>query len=327
MAVQRVNYLLGSAGNYRFNITKMGHHEYDQLSYIHKSDFPDVEVSRPGLDTDLERVFRTCLLTVNGYVHSTAFTAGKLYIPQATHSMLRSRANIIGLLDFSKAAPNITRYTITSDMISQESNMLAYDKVLITFTEPVEQPLLIMAGYIIPYDADSFYRVSDNSFALCLSKLNYMERLYELSRYRDIFKHLDVQVSATNEFMVDTNTVRSFITIQKLLTLHNSFMVDLKTTNFSVNKIFLAHSKIPGTFTTQTHPNIPLFMGYGKLSEYAVRRDNEFRYTVHTQDYHYDNHLLSSFNQNKIKVFNNQRRPGQTHRLSQAFFLDMTVES
>lgn len=326
MAVERVKYLLGSAGNYRFNITKMGYHEYDQLSYIHKSDFPDVEVTRPGVTTDLNRVYRTCLLTVNGYVHSTAFSDGKIYIPQATHSMLRSRANIIGLLDFSKAAPDITRYPITADMVTEESNMLAYDKVLITFTEPVEQPLLILAGYIIPYDVDSFYRVSDTSFALCLSKLNYTERLYELSRYRDIFKHLNVPVSATNEQMVDANTLRSFITIQKLLTLHNSFMVDLKTPNFSVKKIFLTHSKIPGTFTTQTHPNIPLFMGYGKLSEYAVRRDNEFRYTVHTQDHHYNNHLLSSFNQNKIKVFNDNRRPGQTHRLSQAFFLDMTVE-
>lgn len=326
MATHRVNYLLGSTGNYRFNITKMGHHEYDQLAYIHKSDFPDVQVTRPKTDTDLLKVHQTCLMTVNGYVHSTTYTSGKLYIPQATHSMLKSKANVTGILDFSKVAPNMTKLSITPEMVTEDPGILAYDKVFITFNEPVQQPLLIMAGYIIPYDTDNFYRVSDTSFALCLSKLQYMERLYELSRYRDIFKNLEVPVSPLNPHMVDTEVVRSLMVIKRLLSTHNSFMVDLKIDNFSTKKIYLNHSKIPGTFTTQTLPNIPLFVGYGKVSEYTVRRDNEFRYTVHTQDCHYNNHLMSYMGQNKIKVFNDHRKPGDTHRLAQAFFLDMTTE-
>lgn len=326
MTTQRVKYLLGSAGNYRYNIVKMGYHEYDHLAYIHKADFPDVEVTRPSTDTDFRQIHQTCLMTVNGYLHPTEYVSGKLYIPGATHSMLRSGGNATGLLDFGAITPALKRHTITPSMVTQDTNVGAYDKVFITFDVPIQQPILILAGYLITYDPGTFYRISDNTFALCLSKLQYMEKLYELNRYRDIFKHLDVPVSPLNAQMVDTETVRSLAVIRRLLSLNNSLLIDLEVDNFSLHKTYMDSSKIPGTFTTQTRPDRPIVVGYGKLAEYAVRRDNEYRYSVFTQDCHYNNHLFSRMNQSKIKAYNDSRAPGMTHNLVEAFFLDMTTD-
>lgn len=325
MATHHVHYQLGSTANYRFNLTKMGEHGYDPLAYFYKNDFPEVEITRHGTDTDLSLVHNTCLMTVNGYVHRTEYINNKLYIPQATASMLRSRANVTGLLDFSKLTPSLVKIALTASMVTDDLNTLAYDKVFITAPVTVQQPMLVMAGYLVPYDEECFYRVSDTAFALRLSRLSYMEKLYELSHYRDIFKDLGVEVSPLNPQMVNAEEVRSLAVIRKFLSLHNSFLVDLQTDNLSFKKVYLEHSNIPGTFTTEVPPTMPLFTGYGKVSEYAVQRSNGSKYDVHTQDCHYNNHLLSHMSPDKCKVYNDHRVPGQTHRLSQAFFLDITT--
>lgn len=326
MTIHHAHYQLANTANYRFNITKIGSHEYDPLAYFYKSDFPDVEVTRPGTDTDLERVHNTCLVTVNGYVHSTSYGEARLYIPQATASMLRSRANINGLIDFSAMTTALIKTPITPAMVSEDLNTAAYDKVFIAFAEPVTQPLLVLAGYIIPYDEECFYRVSDNVFALRLSKLNYMERLYELSRYRDIFKELNVQVSPLNPQMVDAQEVRSLEVIRRLLSLHNSFLVDLSVENLTIKRSYPEHSRIPGTFIVQGRPRLPLFTGYGKVTEYSVQHSGENRYNVYAQDCHYNNHLISHMSPAQCKVYNDSRVPGQTHGLAQAFFLDFSTE-
>jgi hypothetical protein len=324
MSIHHAQYQLGSTANYHYDIIKIGHNEYDPMAYMHKKEFPDVEVTRPGTDTDLLRVHNTTLTTVNGYIHNTAFDAGRLYIPGATRGMLHSRANSMGLLDFGAITPLIKRVALTSTMVTEDTNQSAYDKVFITLPQAVQQPMLVMAGYLIPYNEEHFYRVSDNVFALRLVKLNYNEKLYELSRYTDIFRQLDVPTSPLNASVVDTQFVRSLNVIRRFLSLPNSFVIDLSVDNVGMKKVYLEHSKIPGTFKTQVSPSMPLVMGYGKLSEYAVTLNQQNQFTVNTQDAHLNNHLLSYMPTQRAQLLNDHRVPGNTHALSQAFFLDIT---
>lgn len=327
MATQRVKYQLGSTANYRYNIVKIGFTEYDDLAYMHKKEFPDVEITRPSTDTDLERVHKTCLMTVNGYIYNSLFQANRLYIPGATASMLRSKANVTGVLDFSGFTNNLIRRAITPSMVTTEHNILAYDKVFITFPTEVVQPMLVMAGYLVPYNPEYFYRVSDTSFVLCLSKLNYTEKLFETMRYRDIFKDLGVAVSEVNPQLVDANVVRSLATIRKYLSLNNSFMVDLATSNLTTSKIYLEHSNIPSVFKTQVEPKLPMVVGYGKLNEYSVTKNADGVYSVYTQDAVYSNHLVSHMSAQDVQVYNDHRVPGDVHRLSQGFFLSISTQT
>lgn len=322
MAVSSITYKLASEAGYKSSIVRMGFNNYDPVSLMYKVDFPDMELKRPMHEDSLAQVHSNCLVTVNGYVYSTVYSESRLYVPNATKTMLKTRANAVGIINLAGVSNTITKTAITPPMVTTDLNTLAYEKVFITMPTAVKYPLLIMAGYIIPYNEEYFYRVSDNAFALCLNKLQYTEKLYELSRYRDIFADLEVDVSPLNPQMVDANVVRSENTIRKFLSLHNSFMVDLGVETFSTKRIYLEHSTIPGNFRTEVAPILPLFVGYGKLSEYAISSGGT-KYTVITQDAHYNNHLLSHMPQRKLNVMNDQRKPGATYGLAEAFFLDM----
>ncbi len=325
MTTEHATYQLASAANYKFNICKIGFNSYDPTAYYHKENFPDVEVTRPGTDTDLELLHKNFLMTVNGYVYSTEYIGGKLYIPNATMSMIRSRANAMGLINFTNLG-QITKTKITPSMVTTDPIMPAFEKVIITFPDTVKQPILIMAGYMIFENPEYFYRVSDNVFALRLDRLNYVEKLYELNRYRDIFKELEVPVSNTNDTMVDGQVVRSEAVIKKVLSLHNSFLVNLDADNLSTTKIYLDKTSVPLNFRTEYKPIYPLIVGYGKVTEYFQEKPTDEKYVVSTQDGYYNNHLFSSQSYRDLAVYNDHRKPGTTYRLSPGFFLDITVE-
>lgn len=324
MTTTTVTYQLASTAGFKFNIVKMGFNSYDPLAYYQKENFPDVEVLRPGIPTDLQQIHTQYLMTVNGYVYLTEYIGDRLYIPNATLSMLRSRNNVIGLLDFSKFG-NFTKVRITDSMVTLDNNQPAYEKVIITFPEDIVKPVLVMAGYMIFENEQYFYRISDRSFVLRLDKLNYVEKLYELDRYRDIFKELDVPVSTTNSSMVDGNLIRSETIIRKFLTLFNSFVVNLNINNLSVDKILMEKTNVPLNYRTEYNPVYPLVVGQGKLCEYFRESQVEGKYTLTTQDGYYNDYLFSHMSYRDLGVYNAHRVPGTTYKLSPAFFIKLTT--
>lgn len=319
-----ITYQLASDAGYRFDIAKMGHHQYDQLSYYFKDDFPDVMITRKQTQIDIERLESTFLWTVNGYIHNTARDSESLYIPGVVSGMLRSRANKVGMLNLSGLTTQIKKQVLTATQISTDTNTTAYEKVFITFTNPVISPVFVMAGYLIFENPEFFYRISDNTFALHLNRLNYMEKLYELFKYRDIFKELGVPVSPNNSTQVNTSDVRSTDTIKRFLTLPNSFLVDTGNPNgLTLDPLYLEHSSIPGNFRTHKLPTLPMFVGYGKLTEYHKSQINSERYSVYCQDSVYNNYIFSAQNQHLLNTYNGHRVPGASYRISNAFFLDI----
>lgn len=319
-----VTYSLANLANYKLDIAKIGTFIYDELAYVYKEDFPDVEVKRENAVTDLNLLHSHCLMSVNGYIHATEFIDNRLYIRDATRGMLKAKANKVGILNFTGLAPKgLTKHSISASMLGYEDALLPTDRVLINLPVPVVQPVLILAGYMIPYNTDYFYRISDSCFVLSLNKIQYVEKLYELNRYRDIFKALDIPVSPTNPSMVANNDIHARSAVTKLLTLSNSFMVDVGVDTLHTKPIYLEKSTMPGNFRTEMKPMMPMVVGYGKLGEYSVVADNSKKFTVNVQDAYYNNHLFSAMPSNRLKVLNDHRRVGETYRLSHAYFLEI----
>lgn len=319
-----ITYQLAESANYCFNIAKIGKHQYDQLSYYFKEDFPDVQIQRRNANLDIDKLQASFLWTVNGYVHAAVTDTDHLYIAEATKSMLRSRANKIGMLNFSALTPTLKKIAIRPEQITLDTNTPAYEKVFITFDEPVVSPILVMAGYLVFEHPEFFYRISDQTFALRLNRLSYMEKLYELTRYRDIFQDLGVEVSASNPTHVNADEVRSEATIRKFLSLGNSFLIDTgNPQGLVVDPLYLEHSNIPGAFRTHKPPSLPMFVGYGKLTEYHKQEINGQRYSVTSQDHIYNNYLFSAKNPYFNQTYTDHRVPGATYKLSNAFFLDI----
>lgn len=322
----KFNYQLANNAGYKFNIVKIGEHVYDELAYYHKENFPDIRLTRPGLDTDLSLLHNKALMTVNGYIYPTVYQDNELYIPNATKSMLKSRSNSIGILSFNKLSSNLTKHKITVEMVTAEAPTSMFEKAIITFDQDIGHPILVMCGYMLFEDPEVFYRISSRSFALRLDRLNYVEKLYELQRQRDIFKELEIPTSTNNASMIDATVARSDETIKKFLSSFNSFLVEVPVTSLSTKKIFLEHSSVPGNFRTEMEPTLPIMVGYGKIAEYFKKKNNDQKHTVYINDAYYNQHLFSSMSHQDIKVYNDHRTPGNTYRLSQAFFLEISAE-
>lgn len=316
-----INYQLANTSGYKFNIAKVGEYNYDDLALYHKDNFPDLEITRPNTSTDLSLLDTKALLSVNGYIYPSTFIDNKLFIPKATHSMLKTRHNAIGILSFNKLEQPLKKTPITAQMISQESPIPMFEKVIITFDHDVGHPILVIAGYLIFEQPEFFYRVSSRSFVLRLDRLQYVEKLYELNRYRNIFSELGVPTSINNPYLIDGDVVRSDMTITKVLTLHNSFLVEVPCNGLERTPIYLEHSNVPGNFRTEVEPRLPIFGGYGKIIEYRSMKHNDSKYTVYTNDAYYNNHLFSKLSAQQIKLYNDHRLPGTTYRLSEAFFM------
>ncbi len=328
MTEKHFNYQLANTSGYKFNICKIGFNNYDELAYYHKDNFPDMEVTRPNTFTDMDLLHNKCLMSVNGYVYPTQFVDGRLYIPNATKTMLKARTNHVGILSFNKLNSNIVKLPINISMVTPEAPYTLYEKAIITFDQPIQTPILVICGYMVFESPEFFYRVSDRSFALRLDRLNYIEKLYELNHCRDIFEELNIPISINNPSLIDAGVARSDAAIISFLTSFNSFLVDLPIDNLTLNKIYLEHSTVPGNFRTEIDPTMPILVGYGKLGEYFKKKTNDTKFTVYLDDAYYNQHLISNGSFTDIKLYNDHRLVGSTYRLTRAYFLDMfTIEN
>lgn len=319
-------YQLANTAGYKFDIVKMGFNNYDELAYYHKENFPDLQITRPNIDTYLSLLNDKCLISINGYLYPTVYQDNKLFIPNATKSMIKSRSNNVGILSFNSLNSPLKKYPISIDMITPEAPFSLYEKMIITFNEDIESPILSLCGYMIFEDPEFFYRVSNRSFVLRLDRLSYIEKLYELNRSRDIFEELDIQTSINNPNLIDANIARSDAILIKFLTTFNSFLVNVPVNNLHLRKVYLEHSNVPGNFRTEIEPTMPIIVGYGKIGEYFKKKTNDTKYTVYLNDAYYNQHLISNLSFTDIQLYNDHRVVGNTYRLAQGYFLDIYTE-
>jgi len=327
MTEEHFRYQLANTAGYKFNICKIGFNNYDPLAYYHKENFPDIEITRPNVPTELELLHTKCLLSVNGYIYPTQYSDGRLFIPNATSSMLKSKINHIGILSFNKLANPITKLPIDITMVTPEAPYTLYEKTILTFNQPISKPILIMYGYMIFEDPEFFYRVSDRSFVLRLDRLNYVEKLYELNRYRDIFNELNIPVSTNNPSVYDASIGLSDAAIISFLTGSNSFLVNLPVDNLTLNRVYLEHSTVPGNFRTEIEPTMPILVGYGKMGEYFKKKNNDTKWTTYIKDAYYNQHLISNMSFTNIKLQNDHRVVGNNYRLSPGYFLNISTRT
>lgn len=320
------NYILASSAGYKINIANEGYNPYDETTYGNKSQFKDIVLTRPGLHTDMYNIHTKSLITINGYFHPTSFLDDRVYVKEAVPTLLKTGINHVGIFSFFNLDVDLDKITITEDMISGEEEYSYYEKVIITLPKPVDGIFLIFGGYLIVEDERYLRRVSDRSFVLYPSRLNYTDKIYELFRYRNIFSELGVNVSNFDDSVVLYNDITSNDTIIKMLTRFNTFFVNLKGHRIKYDALQLEHSAVPNNYRTELHPSKLLLGGHGKVIDYKFMKYNSRKFTILTTDAFYNNLINSYTPEYALDLLNKNRRPGDTHRLSSVFFLDIICE-
>lgn len=326
MSIKSPTYILATRAGYKSTLTVMGENVYDDEAYYNKQNFSDLEITRPNVQTELSLINTKCLITVNGYIHPTTYLNSRLYVPNGGKSLILSKENQLGILSFNELEEPLKNTPINADMISPDGTTPLYEKLIITFTKDIENCILVLAGYMVFEHPEIFYRVSGNSFALRLDRLNYIEKLYELRKQRKIFEELGIEEPTVNHNLLDSTVIRSDVTILSVMSLFNTFLVEVPCRSLTTKPIYLEHSNIPGNFRTEIEPKDPIMVGYGKLTEYIKQKHIDNKYNVYTSDCHYDNYLFSKLPEGAVGLYNDHRVVGKTHRLTRAYFLRIEIE-
>lgn len=284
-----------------------------------KDGFEDAKITTLSVPISIKDVFDKCLITVNGYIHSTLLDGDTLFIKSAGKALLKARSSTVGLISFADIG-QIKRIPVTEDMVNPEDNLSLYEKTIISLPEPIDnkQVLLVIGGYIVWLDNGSFYTIGSTSLALQLKNLPYIERLFESRDTMD----LEGLLPDDHEEPVDINLLRSDTTVKKYLTLHNSFVVIIDKPILFKNKLDVKSGGFPGQFITTYTPKYPLFGGYGKLLDYWDVFEDGF-WSITVTDSYYRNFVFKTVPDSDLTVINDSLDVRLPTYIDRGFFLEI----
>lgn len=315
-------YVLAVSAKYKINVAMIGRHPYDPKTIINKEKFRDAEVTRPSIETDLEMLHTRCLMTVNGYIHPTVWTDNRLFIKEATPSMLKTGMNHVGLLSFYGLGKNIEKLHIKKEMISgslssTNEDYQYYNKMIITFDQKVDGNFLVFCGTIITEQEGVLERLDDNKFILYLAGTDFIGRIMNLIEFYDLYEELDLPVSPNNDSGVLVSDLISNETIIKLMERFNTFLCNFPEHKIKYDRLYLKYSNIPNQFRLQdvyitptNHreaPSWPMLGKAGKLIEYKAKRLTTEETVLYTLDGYLDNLTSSHADMTPEQIATNSR--------------------
>lgn len=271
----------------------------------------DLVMTRTVPYTNMSILQRFGLISVNGYIHRTQYnsTDGKLYILDGARSARKAKNNSVGILSFYKVSQVTCMPIAEVNIQPMNVGQPLYEGLNFSLNLPVgfslegKSAVLVLGGYIVtvsdgsdeprdPLAVGSFYRTGAATFRLNLGNLPYVERIVESSRYLDTY-HLGIEQQLNNSALFDIAAVRSDAVIKKYLTMSQSFVCIMDTTELTARTITVRNTTAPHNFPVSNEPIYPLFAGYGRIAEYTKEYDGH-AWTVNVCDPYTRNYLFAN---------------------------------
>ncbi len=319
--IKFIRYQDAIQSGYKFVIAKAGRYDLNALPMHDKTNFPDIQITRPRQNTDITLLHTRAIVTINGYLHLTDTDGTHLWVLGATKSMLASSKNSVGILSFMDIGAIVKRRILAAD-VGKDENYRLYDKLYLTIPDCADKSVILsIFGYMQLEEAGVFYRVGENTFALHISRLPYIERIYEASRY-GASDYLNLVKDPANPSVINVDELLSDALITTVMTAINSFVSIIPAAYIHKRKVFLRQSKIPGSLLVDIEPTFPLIVGYGKIGEYWKRRYRNV-WVMNVDDNYYNNLLMSYLPDRELGIVNGSRPPEDTYGLSHGFMLEL----
>lgn len=302
-----VRYEEARRAQYKIELAKIGYHYPDNHP---RAELTDLELTRPKVVTDLSLVHKNCLISVNGYFHMTDSDGERLFVKDGGKTCVKSNNNHIGLHSFMDIGEiqKIPLYSTFLEPFSEESSLR--DRISITLDNiDVEGKsiLLVIGGYLVFPEENVFWQYGEESFALDLKSLSYVERIMESSHFLDL-SELKLTDYNFHDTAYDFEELWSDDVIFKYLTMSQSFIVVIDSEFLSLQKIHIRHNSYPGMFTSSVEPIYPLVTGYGKIGEYWKTHEDGF-WAVNIHEGYLRNYLFNLRNQQDMRIITDQVLP------------------
>lgn len=253
---------------------------------------PDLALSRPTLETNLELIHTHCLVTVAGFVHNTDADGRRVFVLDAGAILKKKHQAHVGIISFLDVG-SVKKVKIKPEQITRlDVDTPLFEKTVFTTEEDItgKSVILCLGGYLIFPKEDLFYRVGINSFAVNIQNTHYIERVLESNEFLDLTPLGLVELD-NNEQATTTEYLTSDDVVRKYFTLSQSFLIIVDTPSLVVESTAVEKSRLPGNFWTRSEPYYPLMVGHGRLPAYwkiyesgswALRMDDNYmrNYTV-----------------------------------------------
>lgn len=306
--------------NYKVELTKIGQTLPDNYPITLKD---DLEITRPKFDTEMSLLHTHALITVNGYVHETITSDGRTFVYDGGKTLRKARNNALGILSFLDVS-KLTKIHLTDQQIYTIGNdSTLYNRTYIDTGVDLtgKSYFLVMGGYLIFPEDNVLWRINDNTIALNLNQLPYIERFYESELVLDQH-HLEIERLPNDPATFNINQLKSDAFIRTYLKGRNTFLVVLDVNHLAYNKIYLRHSGMPGMFTAYQDPTYPLIVNYGRVAEYwKTKEDGQWSVTVH--DSFLKDFVLDFSSRSSLELVNNHLVPMTPNRHSRGFLLEI----
>lgn len=288
------------------------------------NDYPevvdDLKITRPLYTTDMAKLQSHALISVNGFIHSTAMDVdGSLCVRRGAKSAKKIRLNNVGITSFMNVGAltklpilrqNINKLSPTTDLIDGLSFSVDLPSGMDLSNKSY---FLVLGGYMVfvndgtvePIDAlnpGTFWRNGSTSFRLNLNNLQYRHRIFESHPYLDL-DSLGISQTMADPTTMNIADLELDYTVESYLCLPETFLVVVDTPMLQVKPITIKNQNTPGHFTCYQDPIYPLCVGYGRMAEYIKEKTKDV-WSVAVADSYTRNYVFG------------HRRPPQDGRIS-----------
>lgn len=287
------------------------------------ADKVDLKLTKTTPVTDMEVFFKNCLVSVNGYYHSTDFNGTDVFINDGAKTMRKSKQNQIGITSFLPIG-NITNIRITSDMIFKQAVDSDLRKRIYVKTGAItagKTIFLILGGYLILPETGSFWQTNDDTFAIDLSRMPFLQRIFESQQTLDL-SSLGLDISSSDITAINIDQLMTDDVLTKYLTLSQSFFCVINAETVFTNRIPIRSAGSPGMMIAYSEPNYPLVVGHGRMAEYwHVEEDGQW--AVNMADSYRHNRVFMTVPESDLTVINSNDTPHEFARSSQGYLLEI----
>lgn len=283
-----------------------------------------LSVTRDGTDIDL--LFKSCLVSVNGLIHRTDSDGERLYVMDGMKSARHANKTTMGLTSFQNLGElefvNLTpvmmhrRYPDTPFASRMYIDLgQAYDGI----------PILVLGGYMHVLDTNVFSRISDSIFVINFQNFPLRDRYFESLDLIDLTP-LGLDHNEQNPRRIDDAELHSDEVLIKYATLSQSFIAFLSNEQIFVEREVLRQTRIVNTYTVYDEPVYPMIAGVGKLSDYW-RVEEDGQWAVKIDDGIRANYEFNTTLEANIVCIDDGRTPGNPIELSRTAFLKIGSDS
>lgn len=272
-------------------------------------------------DRDAKLLHKYALVSVNGYFHNTDVDNRYTYVIDGAKSMFRSNHNNVGITSFYNIG-EITKRAISLQDIYKEDDRPLHEKLRIKLPASLDVSnkvlFLVLGGYMVLPAPNLLTVATDKSLVLNLQALPYYERLVESSKILDL-RNIGLDTNFTKNDVITDEFIKQYLTISQ------SFVVVLDTDHIFYSKLSLDSNNLPGIFTSYQEPTLPLFTGYGRLTEYW-KTYNDGVWTLNARETQARNYMFSTLNDTEKRLLSEHQLVRENFKVSNGFLLEIGTQ-